>query len=149
MLLQVWRDCRGPTGNETISRPPRGGLARAIRVHSSASALKGGLRPTLHSDWNVIAIGPLRMVENAVTRTMHHRGDVLNPAEKAPVEATLRMVTADAAWQCRQDFTGVIMAGKAADLVILDKDPTRVDPSTIREIAVRETWLNGERRFQV
>jgi len=36
----------------------------------------GGLRPTLHSDWNVIAIGPLRMVENAVTRTMHHGGDV-------------------------------------------------------------------------
>jgi predicted amidohydrolase YtcJ len=88
------------------------------------------------------------MVENAVTRTMHHGGDVLNPAEKAPVEAALRMVTADAAWQCRQDFTGVIMAGKAADLVILDIDPTRVDPSTIRDIAIRETWLNGERRFQ-
>jgi len=86
------------------------------------------------------------MVENAVTRTMHHGGDVLNPAEKAPVEAALRMVTADAAWQCRR--TGVIKAGKAADLVILDKDPTRVDPSTIRDIAVRETWLNGERRFQ-
>ena len=68
-----------------------------MRVHSSASALKGGLRPTLHSDWNVIAIGPLRMVENAVTQTMHHGGDVLNPAEKAPVEAALRMVTADAA----------------------------------------------------
>src|SRR4029077_12841286 len=71
----------------------------AIRVHSSASALKGGLRPTLHSDWNVIAIGPLRMVENAVTRTMHHGGDVLNPAEKAPVEAALRMVPPDAAGQ--------------------------------------------------
>src|SRR6202047_970047 len=94
-----------------------GGRARAIRVHSSASARKGGLRPTLHSDWNVIAIGPLRMVENAVARTMHHGGDVLNPAEKAPVEAALRMVAADAAWQCRQDFTGVIMAGKAAHLV--------------------------------
>jgi len=119
-----------------------------MRVHSSASARTGGLRPTLHSDWNVIAIGPLRMVENAVTRTMHHGGDVLYPAEKAPVEAALRMVTADAAWQCRQDFTGVTMAGKAADLVILDKDPTRVDPSTIRDIAVRETWLNGERRLQ-
>jgi len=42
------------------------------------------------------------MVENAVTRTMHHGGDVLNPAEKAPVEAALRMVTADAAWQSEQ-----------------------------------------------
>ena len=42
------------------------------------------------------------MVENAVTRTMYHGGDVTNLAEKAPVEATLRMVTADAAWQCRR-----------------------------------------------
>jgi hypothetical protein len=37
------------------------------------------------------------MVENAVTRTMHHGGDVLSPAEKAPVEAALRMVMANAA----------------------------------------------------
>lgn len=124
------------------------GPERANRVDPCASALKGGLRPTVHSDWNVTEIGPLRMVENAVTRTMRDGGDVLNPAEKVPVEAALRMVTADAAWQCRHDFTGAIMAGKAADLVILDKDPTKVDPSTIRNIAVRETWLDGERRFQ-
>jgi len=52
------------------------------------------------------------MVENAVTRTIHHGGDVLNPAEKAPVEAALRMVTADAAWQCRQDFTQLLFPWK-------------------------------------
>jgi hypothetical protein len=38
------------------------------------------------------------MVENAVTRTMHHGGDVQNPAEKAPVEAALRMVPAGEAF---------------------------------------------------
>jgi predicted amidohydrolase YtcJ len=124
------------------------GPERANRLDPCASALKGGLRPTLHSDWNVTEIGPLRMVENAVTRTMRDGGEVLNPAERVPVEAALRMVTADAAWQCRRDFTGVIMEGKSADLVILDKDPTKVDPSTIRDIPVRETWLDGERRFQ-
>ena len=42
--------------------------------------------------------------------------------------------------------TGVLVAGKSADLVILDQDPTRVDPSTIRDIP--ETWLDGECRFQ-
>lgn len=124
------------------------GPERANRLDPCASALKGGLRPTLHSDWNVTEIGPLRLVENAVTRTMRDGGEVLNPAEKVSAEAALRMVTADAAWQCRQDFTGTIVAGKAADLVILDKDPTKVDPSTIPDIPVRETWLDGERRFQ-
>jgi predicted amidohydrolase YtcJ len=124
------------------------GPERANRLDPCASALKGGLRPTLHSDWNVTEISPLRMVENAVTRTMRDGGEVLNPAERVPVEAALRMVTADAAWQCRQDFTGALIVGKSADLVILDKDPTKVDPLTIRDIPVRETWLDGERRFQ-
>jgi len=124
------------------------GPERANRLDPCASALKGGLRPTLHSDWSVTEIGPLRMVENAVTRTMRDGGDVLSPAERIPVEAALRMVTADAAWQCRYDFTGLLSEGKAADLVILDKDPTQVDPLAIRDIPVRETWLDGERRFQ-
>ena len=124
------------------------GPDRANRLDPCASVLKAGLRPTLHSDWNVTEIGPLRMVENAATRTMRDGGEVLNPAERVSVEAALRMVTADAAWQCGQDFTGVIMAGKSADLVVLDKDPTKVDPLTIGQIPVRETWLDGERRFQ-
>lgn len=124
------------------------GPDRANLLDPCASVLKAGLRPTLHSDWNVTEIGPLRMVENAATRTIRDGGDVLNPAERVSVEAALRMVTADAAWQCHQDFTGVIMAGKAADFVILDKDPTKVDPLTIHSIPVRETWLDGERRFQ-
>lgn len=124
------------------------GPARADLIDPCASVLRAGLRPTLHSDWNVTEIGPLRMVENAVTRIMRDGGEVLNPAERVAPEAALRMVTADAAWQCRRDFTGVIAAGKAADFTLLDQDPTKVDPTTIHAIPVRETWLDGARRFQ-
>jgi predicted amidohydrolase YtcJ len=124
------------------------GLERANLIDPCASVLKAGLRPSLHSDWNVTEIGPLDKVEQAVTRIMRDGGEVLNPAERVSVEAALRMVTADAAWQCQRDFTGAIEAGKAADLVVLDKDPTKVDPATIGKIGVRETWLDGERRFQ-
>lgn len=124
------------------------GPARAGRLDPCASALRAGLRPSLHSDWSVTDIEPLRLVENAVTRRMRDGGEVLNPAERVTPEAALRMVTADAAWQCGRDATGVLAAGKAADLVILAADPTRVDPAALRSIAVRETWLDGERRFQ-
>lgn len=123
------------------------GPERANLIDPCASVLKAGLKPSLHSDWNVTEIGPLDKVEQAVTRIMRDGGEVLNPAERVPVEAALRMVTADAAWQCQRDFTGSIEAGKAADLVMLDKDPTKVDPATIGSIGVRETWLDGERRF--
>jgi len=123
------------------------GPERANLIDPCASVLKAGLRPSLHSDWNVTEIGPLDKVEQAVTRIMRDGGEVLNPAERVSVEAALRMLTADAAWQCQRDFTGSIEAGKAADLVVLDKDPTKVDPTTIGSIGVRETWLDGERRF--
>jgi tetratricopeptide (TPR) repeat protein len=43
-----------------------------------ASALKGGLRISLHSDWNVTPLEPLRYVGDAVTRIMNEGGDVLN-----------------------------------------------------------------------
>ncbi|MGH2602636.1 MAG: amidohydrolase, partial [Dehalococcoidia bacterium] len=113
-----------------------------------ASALAGGLRVSLHSDYDVTPIEPLRYIENAVTRVMRDGGDVLNPAERITVEQAIKAVTLDAAWQCRiDDVAGSLETGKRADLVILEKDPTAVDPSTIRSIAVMETWLDGARRY--
>ncbi|WP_367277726.1 amidohydrolase family protein [uncultured Arthrobacter sp.] len=65
-----------------------------------------------------------------------------------PVEAALRAVTLDAAWQCRSDdITGSIEVGTFADLVLLEDDPRTVDPSTISTIAVSETRLAGQTRY--
>jgi predicted amidohydrolase YtcJ len=124
------------------------GPERADLLDRCRSVLNAGLRASVHSDWNVTEIRPLRMVENAVTRIMRDGGQVLTPGERVSAEEGLRMVTADAAWQCRRDFTGVLAPGKAADLVVLDQDPTRIDPSGLRDIPVRETWLDGRRRHQ-
>lgn len=87
---------------------------------------------------------PLRYVEDAVTRVMAEGGGVLNESERIPVEAALRAVTIDAAWQCRaDDVTGSIEVGKYADFALLEEDPTAVDPSRISAIAVSETRLAG------
>ena len=124
------------------------GPARAAFYDPCASALRGGLRITLHSDWNVTPLEPLRYVEDAVTRIMAENGEVLNAAERIGVEEALRAVTLDAAWQCRSDdVTGSIEVGKYADLVLLEDDPTTVDPTSIAGIAVSETRLAGMVRF--
>ncbi|RMB60035.1 amidohydrolase [Tessaracoccus antarcticus] len=123
------------------------GPDRANRYDPCASALAAGLRISLHSDWNVTPIEPLRYVEDAVTRIMEESGDVLNGDERIPVEAALRAVTIDAAWQCRADnITGSIELGKYADLVLLEDDPTSVDPRRISGITVSQTLLGGALR---
>lgn len=42
---------------------------------------------------------------------------------------------------------GIGTLGGAADLVLLEDDPTTVDPSTIASIEVSETRLSGEVRY--
>lgn len=126
------------------------GPERARLYDPCASALKGGLRVSLHSDYSVTPLEPLRYVEDAVARVMADGGEVLNPDERIPVVAALRAVTIDAAWQCRMDdLAGSLEPGKYADLILLEKDPTEVDPSTISRIPISETWLAGEQRYPV
>jgi predicted amidohydrolase YtcJ len=106
------------------------------------------VRFSLHSDYDVTEIGPLRCIENAVTRVMRDGGEVLAPEECISVEQGLRSMTIDAAWQARMDHAvGSIEVGKYADLVVLEEDPMTVDPNRLSQIAVRETWVEGQRRY--
>ena len=124
------------------------GLEKAARLDATASALKAGVRFSLHSDYDVTEIGPLRCIENAVTRVMRDGGEVLAPAECISVEQGLRSMTIDAAYQAHMDHAlGSLEVGKYADLVVLEEDPMSVDPRRLAQIAVRETWVEGEKRF--
>ena len=124
------------------------GPERAQFYDPVASAMAAGLPVSFHSDYNVTPLGPLRMVQDAVTRIMADGGDVFIPAERVPVELALRGVTIDAAYQCRMDdICGSLEVGKYADLTILEEDPTKVNPMTIEAIGVSETWLAGEQKL--
>ncbi len=123
------------------------GPERARFYDPCASALAAGLKISLHSDWNVTPIEPLRYVENAVTRVMNEGGDVFFPEECIPVDAALRAVTIDAAWQCHmEDQIGSLETGKFADFAILEEDPTAPDVK-IGKIKVSETWMDGTKRY--
>lgn len=115
------------------------------------SALRNGLRITLHTDYFVSPLGPLRMMEQAITRIMEkdpHCG-VLNEREKLTPAQALLTVTYDAAWQCHADqWVGSLEEGKMADYVILGEDPiTRIDHRHMRNIPVLETWVGGVKMF--
>ncbi len=123
------------------------GPERARFYDPCASALAAGLKISLHSDWNVTPIEPLRYVEDAVTRVMNEGGDVFFPEERIPVDAALRAVTIDAAWQCHMEGQiGSLETGKFADFAILEEDPTAPDVK-IGKIKVSETWMDGTKRY--
>ncbi len=124
------------------------GPERAARLGAGQSALKHGVRFSLHSDYDVTEIGPLRCIENAVTRIMRDGGEVLGPEQRLPVEQAIRAMTIDAAYQARMDHAiGTLEVGKYADLVVLEEDPMKVDPTRLSQIKVRETWVEGVKRF--
>lgn len=114
-----------------------------------ASVEAAGIRWTMHTDAPVSPLGSLHKIRVAVARDLWKEpGTVLAPGERVPVEAAIRAVTASAAWQCHSEHEiGSLEAGKLADLVILDADPRKVEPTAISDIAISETWMNGVRVF--
>ncbi|WP_047237426.1 amidohydrolase [Chromobacterium subtsugae] len=124
------------------------GNRRAQLLDRAQSAVQAGMRVSLHSDHFVSPFGPLRMMEQAIFRTMEgapaKERAPLNPAECLSREQALRAVTLDAAWQCHMDhLVGSLEPGKLADLVILDQNPLDDAVTDLRGITVCQTWLNG------
>jgi hypothetical protein len=57
-------------------------------------------------------------------------------------------VTATAAYVLKEEASkGTLEAGKLADLVILDKNPLKVESTTIKDIQVMETIKEGHTVF--
>jgi len=126
------------------------GEEKAQMLDVCQSALNANLRISLHSDHSITPLGPLRMMEQAITRIMEADPDkkVLNPDERLTPEQALIAATNDAAWQCYADqWVGCLNDNYFADFVILDTDPlsmTQTDAfMKMRKIPVYQTWVKG------
>jgi predicted amidohydrolase YtcJ len=72
-------------------------------------------------------------------------GQVLLPEECIDVNQALALYTVNAAYASfEESVKGTITPGKLADLVVLDKDPTRVPPEQIKDIKVVMTIIGGK-----
>ncbi|MEC7106972.1 MAG: amidohydrolase family protein [Pseudomonadota bacterium] len=126
------------------------GPEKAAKLDRTGACEDLGIRWTVHSDDPVTEMNPLRCIENAVTRNMWRSDQLLSPEERVPVEAALRAMTIDAAWQCHSDHeVGSLEVGKFADFVVLAEDPLAVDPERLAQIQVLETWVGGRQVFSL
>ena len=58
-------------------------------------------------------------------------------------------MTRNAAWACHSEHEiGSLEPGKLADLVVLEEDPRAVEPTTISDIRISETWMDGNRVYK-
>ena len=124
------------------------GPERAARMSPTATALAKALPFSIHLDTPVVPMDPLFLVWTAVNR-ISSSGQVIGPAERIDPLTALRAVTIDAAWQIFQEHNrGSIEAGKYADLVILNDDPT-TNPDTLKDITVELTMVGGRTIFSI
>lgn len=120
------------------------GMEQAAFISPLNTALKMGLTPTNHTDFNVLPIDQMMVVWCAVNRTTR-TGVVLGADERITPYQALQCITLNAAHQYfEENSKGSLTKGKLADLVILDKNPIKVDPATIKDIKVVETIKEGK-----
>lgn len=124
------------------------GPQRTANTDPAGSCVKAGLPFTLHTDSPCSPIGPLSLVETAVTRRCIIDQSIIGKEQAVTIDQALRAVTIDAALQIGQgDRLGSLEKGKEADITILEDSPYKVDPDTIGKIKVSETWVAGQKKF--
>ena len=125
------------------------GPERATASLAAVSMLKAGI-PFSFSHDAPVSPQPwvLALVDAGVNRRSAS-GQVIGPDQRVTPYQALRAVTANAAWQIKEEKTkGTLEVGKLADLVILERNPLKGDPATIKDIAVLETIKEGRTIFR-
>jgi predicted amidohydrolase YtcJ len=111
------------------------GMQRAERMEPIGRLARLGLHVSGGSDSPVTPIDPLLGIHAVVNNPRASR--------RASLEDALRMYTINGAWAAREEnMRGSITVGRAADLVVIDRDPFD-DSESIAESVVRLTIHDG------
>jgi predicted amidohydrolase YtcJ len=122
------------------------GPERIKTTYAFRSLLDRGAVLAFGSDWTVAPIEPLLGIYAAVTRrTLDGKNpDGWVPQEKISVEEALRAYTMGNAYGVfAEDRRGKLAPGYLADLVLIDRDLTRIPPEEIEQAAIRATVVGG------
>ena len=124
------------------------GVARAMRISPTRSALERGIPFTIHNDAPVVPPDAIRLLwatSNRLTRS----GRVLGAEQRIGIEDALRALTANGAHQYfAERERGTLSPGKLADLVVLSQNPLAMEREKLLELRVLETVSRGRVVFQ-
>ena len=124
------------------------GPDKAQEISPIKSALNKGLHVTSHTDAPV-ALPNMMMILWTTVNRVSRSGKVMGPEERLTVYEALKTFTIWGAYQFfEENQKGTLKEGKLADMVILDKNPLKVDPMTLKDIVVLETIKEGKTVFK-
>lgn len=125
------------------------GPERWARLYPARSLARHGATLTGGSDWPVDPFRPFNQIATAIDRTDRSSSEPvpLNAAQGLSRTQALTMHTAGSAFQLQDPGSGTITPGARADLIVLDRDVTRVPVDDIRGTVVRQTLISGQVRY--
>ena len=120
------------------------GKERAYSMVRLAPLEAQGTSISLHSDLPMAPADPLYLAWSAVTRQTRSL-NTIRPELALSVDAAIRAITIDAAYSWgMEDAIGSIKAGKIANFTLINQNPYKVEPHTIKDIAVEGTFFEGK-----
>lgn len=127
------------------------GPARSRWLYPIGSVVRTGATIAAGSDWPVTSLNPIEAIQVAVTRRgpAEAEGPAWIPEEKIDLAAMLAAYTINGAYLNHEEKeAGSIEPGKAADLIVLDRDLFKIPPEKIHEAKVVLTLLEGQEVYQ-
>jgi predicted amidohydrolase YtcJ len=123
------------------------GPERIKTTYAFNSLIESGAHLAFGSDWFVAPASSIEGIYAAVTRrTLDGANpDGWVPKQRITVEQALRAYTYEGAFASfEEDKKGMIKVGMLADMVLLDRDLTKIAPETIRDAQVLKTIVGGK-----
>jgi predicted amidohydrolase YtcJ len=125
---------------------PKIGPERSEWLYPFGALKQAGATIAGSSDWSVSSMNPLEAIQTGVTRQdiADPNGAVLTPQHKLDIMDMLRAYTVNGAYAAFDETgSGTLAVGKRADVVVLDKDLTKIPPTEITSAKVLLTLIDG------
>jgi predicted amidohydrolase YtcJ len=125
------------------------GEPRADYISPCRDVIDAGLTITSHHDAPVTFPNSMRVLDATVNRVTRS-GKILGPDQRITPYEGLKTLTDWAAYQYFEEKSkGTLTVGKLADLVILDKNPLKINPMEIHDIQVLESIKEGKTVYKL
>lgn len=120
------------------------GMEEAQYISPMRDALDAGMKPTNHTDFVVAPLDQMFMLWSAVNRISRAGAEVGTSQKVTPYEGLQAMTIYVADQYDEADSKGSLKINKRADMVILDKNPLKVNVMDIKDIKIIETIKDGK-----